>query len=308
MRVRNVMLWIAVGAQVSALQAPIHAQQVSASVSVIQTVTVRGGAKGEIDYSNGTITVRGRGVPLKGSTEGQRELTAEKAAMAEAYAALAAVAAGVHVTSSIDVHNTALEDERVKVEIKAYIQNAVPVEGKGGWNEQKGIYEVYMTMPIYGPNSLFATLGTAKLEELQKQDSESKVKPILVPKPAPSPAGQEGPFTGVIIDARGLGMKGCMSPQIKRADGTVVWGKLEFANHEEAVAVAEVQGIVGWLRSLEAAKINPRAGSNPLIIKAIGKQGAFEGNAVVSDEDAEVILRANAESHFLDKLNVIFVI
>ena len=50
-----------------------------------------------------------------------------------------------------------------------------------------------------------------------------------------------------------------------------------------------------------------RAGSNPLVVKAVRVEGTTKCNPVVSAEDASKILSANTASHFLDKCAVVFV-
>ncbi|PIY43263.1 MAG: hypothetical protein COZ05_11640 [Armatimonadetes bacterium CG_4_10_14_3_um_filter_59_10] len=65
---------------------------------------------------------------------------------------------------------------------------------------------------------------------------------------------------------------------------------------------------MGYVSDLDLARKTPRVGENPLLIRAIGRQGSFGAHAVVTNEDAEWILRENKETAFLEKFRVVFVL
>ncbi len=117
----------------------------------------------------------------------------------------------------------------------------------------------------------------------------------------PSESGR--PYTSVIIDTLGLQLDRCMSPKIRRFDGSEVWGTVSVD-----LDFVENVGIVGYATSIEAAKTNPRCGSNPMIIKAIGRAGGnFKSDPVISNPDADLLLSENAKGKFLEKFNVIII-
>lgn len=117
----------------------------------------------------------------------------------------------------------------------------------------------------------------------------------------PSEPGR--PYTSVVIDASGLGLDRCMSPKIRRADGSEVWGTVKVD-----LDYVEEHGIVGYSRSVDEARKSDRCGSNPLIIKATARAGgAFKSDPVISDADAELLLAESKIGKFLEKFNVIFV-
>ena len=94
-----------------------------------------------------------------------------------------------------------------------------------------------------------------------------------------------------------------MSPKIRRADGSEVWGTVKVD-----LDYVEEHGIVGYARTLDEAKKCDRCGSNPMIIKAIARAGGnFRSDPVISDADADLLLAENKIGTFLDKFNVIFV-
>jgi hypothetical protein len=69
------------------------------------------------------------------------------------------------------------------------------------------------------------------------------------------------------------------------------------------------QGIVAYAKTLEEAKANRRAGSNPLIVRAIGyAKSPGRTDPVLSDNDVRLLLTANENSGFLNECRVIFVV
>jgi len=120
-----------------------------------------------------------------------------------------------------------------------------------------------------------------------------------------TPVGQVGPFTGVVIDCRGLHLSPSMSPKIRTSDGNEVWGTVHVS-HDFAV----VTGIAGFMDDWDRARsYQPRVGSHPMILRAIARTGGrYENEAVITDADAAWLKRENENSHFLDQFHVMFVV
>lgn len=114
-----------------------------------------------------------------------------------------------------------------------------------------------------------------------------------------APAGKAiGNFTGVIIDCRGLGtLNPVMSPVIKNEKSTPIYG---YKNLDSAKVIAN--GMASYVTSIEKAT---RAGSNPLVLKAIRLED-HNANPVLSTADANRLLIENGATHFLDDTNVVF--
>jgi hypothetical protein len=117
------------------------------------------------------------------------------------------------------------------------------------------------------------------------------------------PSPESTPYTGLIIDASGYKITRAINPKIRRNDGSEVWGTVEAS-----AAALQEKGIVAYATSMTKAKANARAGSNPLIIRAIGRAGKrFYPDVVLSDSDAALLMSENGKSGFLDSFNVVFV-
>ena len=107
----------------------------------------------------------------------------------------------------------------------------------------------------------------------------------------------EGIYTGLIVDCRGLGLKTAMSPVIKNINGTKIYGHKNL-DIDKIIAM----GMVDYVDNLESVD---RAGTNPLIIKAVALEN-FNSDPVVSLEDSNRILVENYATKFLKTLKVVF--
>ena len=100
---------------------------------------------------------------------------------------------------------------------------------------------------------------------------------------------QSAGYTGVIVDAVGLGLEETFSPVIYDTSGRAVYG---IANLNEESIVE--RGMVSYSNSTSDEIALRRAGSNPLIVRAVEMRGGQNSvnsvNAVISVEDADRIL------------------
>lgn len=130
---------------------------------------------------------------------------------------------------------------------------------------------------------------------------QARLQPRVV-EPTPIEPQVKG-YTGLIIDARGWKVERSMSPRIYDERGRSIYGpQMVPANF------AIEKGVVRYHTTFESALKDPRAGPNPLIVKATGVRGAARQDVIVSTADGEKILRENEVGHFLQRCNVIFVI
>ncbi len=136
-------------------------------------------------------------------------------------------------------------------------------------------------------------------------EKEKKVKEYEVEKEAKASAAvqveQKGPFTGLILDTRGMNVVPCLAPEVLASTGGKVYGP-GVARQEHV----EKTGIVGWTRTLKPARPHIRAGDRPLIIKS---KDLMEANKmIVRNNDADVIITADGQYYFLSKGRVVVVV
>ena len=106
-----------------------------------------------------------------------------------------------------------------------------------------------------------------------------------------------GGYTGVVIDCRGLGLNPVMSPVIKDAAGTKLYGHTNI-NPDYVIQ----NGMASYAHDMGMAS---RAGSNPLVIKAVSLAD-HNANPVISIDDGNRMLLENNSGGFLSQTAVVF--
>lgn len=112
-----------------------------------------------------------------------------------------------------------------------------------------------------------------------------------------------GVYTGLVVDARGLGIRPAMAPKVLDEGGEEVYGS-RYVSREYAVDI----GMVGYEKDINRARINERIADNPLIVKAIQSSGPNKTDVVISSIDATKIHNAAANMNFLQHCKVMFIL
>ena len=221
---------------------------------------------------------------------------AREAAIMAAQRNLISLAQGLWINSETTMRDLIIESDVVNRKVTGVLRGAKIVEEN---STPEGGYYVKMRVPLYGATGSIA----------------SAVMPALLPeKPTPFAKAKEGNledfaipaggYTGVIIDASGMGLEPTFAPAVYDESGRVVYGVENL--HPETVIN---EGMVGYSHSTSEGV--ERAGTNPLIVKALeardGNSTVNAVNVVVSAEDADKILIANESSHMLEHCAVVFV-
>jgi hypothetical protein len=270
----------------------------------------------KLNWTGGYIEATGEAAYPSGVAKNQARLMARRGAIVDAQRNLLSSVAGVRLTSETLMKNSVLISDTVQTRLEGIVKGAIVVR-----EQDKGdTFAVTMRMPLGGVASLVKqTFAEPEKFGLDKEDvekwspqvvPEEKIKiPEEPPKVAPLPVkpATVQAHTGVMIDCRGLGLQRCMSPKIRRADGSEVWGTVQV----DPEFVLE-HGIAIYVNSNRTELLNDplvvkRMGKNPLTIRAIGVAGAGKSDAVISHDDAEHLLQENTRSKFLDKFSVLFI-
>ena len=245
------------------------------------------------NWNTNVIQVTGMGVgnPALAKTPAHASMMAKRAAIADAYRQLAEMVQGVQVDAETTVEQMMLTSDVVKTRVSAIIKGAQIVsEGELAG----GGYSVTMEIPLFG--------GSGGLAE-----TVIERPPVVEPFPQPTPdyrppAVETRPssigYTGLVVDCRGLGtINHVMSPVIKNAHGQKIYGHLNL-DYDRIIR----EGMATYATDMGMAS---RAGSNPLVVKAI-RLDDLNATPVLSIEDADLVLYENSQSHFLDNIAVVF--
>lgn len=285
--------------QAPVMAAPINDTNVSVQVKLEQGAYVDW-SKGEeseiiatgLGYNPENMVGRGMGL-------------ARRAAIVDAYRLLAETIKGVQVDADTTIESLIVQSDVVHTNVSALIKGAkIVAEGKG----DDGGYYVMMSLPMFGEKQ---SVAGAVLPEVTKN---------IVTEPAPKVDEKATPltkeevkevrsvtYTGIVVDASGLGLEATFSPVVYDTNGRAIYG-MKNINKDYAIS----KGMVEYSTDAQAAAGgSTRAGANPLVVKATAVKGGGNSinpvNVVVSVEDGDKILLANEKAPLLNECAVVFV-
>ena len=266
--------------------------------SSLPSLTLMQAAEAAPQWEQGTITAEGFGTPPAGAYGSKASIMARRAAIVDAQRNLAEQVSGVQVDAETTVENFVISSDLVKTKVSALIKGAMVVEEQ---MMPDGAYRVVMSMPMYGTQGLASAIMPAI-----RDNTPPTPPPPVISATITTQIQMGGTYTGVIVDAGGMGLKPSFSPVIYDTNGRAIYG-VSNINYDQAIS----QGMVGYSASVSAAQTLPRVGATPLVIKAVQVRGGNNStnpvNVVVSVDDGDRILAANQQSQMLMNGSVVFV-
>lgn len=257
-------------------------------VGTVKDIVEPVGTAGKVDWSTGVITAVGIGAPpAQPANPAQARAMAERAAQVVAYRNLLEAVKGVRVDSTTLVENFMVTSDVIKTEVSGIIQGATVMDKK---YMSDGSVEVTVGMKLTG------ALADALLPKTPPTPPTGLTGTL-------TPAAPGQVYTGLIVDARGLGVRPAMVPKILNEDGKEVYGSA-WVNRDYAVR----EGMVGYLKDPLSAQTNPRVTDKPLMIKALKVSGDARVDIVIANADAAMIHGAAQNLSFLEKCRVIILV
>jgi hypothetical protein len=244
-------------------------------------------AKGCINWSKGIVQAKGIGTlskKLHGDVNDSSTVLED--AKLDACLKIFEVVKGIRIDGATVVGDYTAENKVIISKIEGIVKNAEVVK-KEYFSD--GTVEVTMEMNFKG--------GFAQLV------LPGEIRPLESIKPMSPVKNSYSVFTGLVVDARGLGSKPVMSPKILDETGQEVYGSA-FVSREYAVQ----QGMSGYSKDLTAAKSNQRVAGNPLTVKGLRIEGKGHSDIVISNADASRLRSASENLTFMRKCRVIIVV
>lgn len=246
------------------------------------------GSSGKVDWTTGVITAVGIGAPpAQPANAAQARAMAERAAQVVAYRNLLESVKGVRVDSTTTVENFITTSDVIRTEVSGIIQGAMIMDKK---YMSDGSVEVTIGMKLSG------ALADALLPKTPPTPPTGITGTLT-----PATPGQL--YTGLIVDARGLGIKPAMAPKILNEDGKEVYGSA-WISRDYAVR----EGMVGYLKDPVQAQTNPRVTDKPLLVKALKVSGDARVDMVITNADAAMLHSASENLSMLQKCRVIILV
>lgn len=306
-----------------------HAEQLSsanqlaaANSPVNATPYIQPIDNGAVDWQKGVLTAKGIGLPPANAVSlAQARAMAVRAAVVDARRNLLSVAKGVQIDSATTIQNAMVRDDVVIERVRGFLQSSQILDTA---YMSDGSVEITVGMPLYGgmadailpPASTFGALrpptgGLQDTENGLQAPAPEVVPPGAVPDSTPEEDGQSAAdlppvqhvYTGLLVDARGLGVRPAMTPRIVTESGREVYGSAAVSRD-----FAIRQGMAGYARDIEQAGSNTRVADNPLTIKAVNASGAARTDLVISDADGALLEQAADGREFLKQCRVMIVL
>lgn len=245
----------------------------AADDSVVQKV-----GHGEINWSKKYVTATGSGASnLKDASVAQARLMAERAAKLDALRNILETIQGINVSGSRSA-NDLMSNGEIKTRISGMAQGYKVVDTK---YYSDGSVDVVIQMPID------ENLTNALVERPKKARKVST----------------EGAAnaSGLIVNARGLGLTPSMAPRIVDEAGKEVYGT-------EVVSDKGLKqgGIVGYAKSDDQAK--DRVGDKPVVVKALRLADKSKTDVVIANGDADKLRDPNSNLSFLADGKVVILV
>jgi hypothetical protein len=271
-------------------------------------VAEQAGDRAIINYEDGYVEAVGIGAvdPAKVKGTNARPMCL-RAATVDGYRNLLEATKGIQIDSQTTVRDFVTESDVINAAVSGLVKGA-QVVNKDYLSD--GTCEVTLRMSLSG--RFAQTIIPKAISEQQKRESPPPapvkpepppVKPEPAPvKPVPTPAAAPV-FTGMVVDARGLGARPAMSPKIVDEAGAEVYGSMIV---DKTYAVS--QGISGYARDLTAAQGNQRVTDNPVTVKGVSAEGAGKADIRISNDDAGQIRSAAENLSFMKKCRVMIVL
>jgi hypothetical protein len=256
---------------------PAHAQKDPAGDdSVVQKL-----AHGEINWSAKTVTATGSGAAnLKDGSVAKARLMAERAAKLDALRNIIETIQGIQVSGTRNAADV-MSNGEIKSKIQGMAQGFKVVDTK---YYSDGSVDVIVSMPIDD------NLTNALVE-----------KPKAAAKPRKLTT--EGPesISGLLVNARGLGLTPSMAPRILDESGREVYGA-EIVNDKGL----QQGGIASYAKTDEKAA--ERTGAKPFVVKALRIADKSKTDVVISNADADKLRDPNTNLSFLADGKVVILV
>ena len=208
---------------------------------------------------------------------------AEETARALAYRKLAERIYGVQINSRTTVSGAVATSDSLVTQTQGLIRDA---------HEVKVTHEILDDGSILCAVTLSVPMTTARgLAALAAQTPTAYAgAPLYRNEGAETPAGD---YTGVVIDATGLGADPALAPTLLTEDGFVVYGA-------ETLGPARVSalGVASYVKTLEQAR-EKGAGAQPLVIKALKAVGEYACDLVLPSQIVDMLFQLDAQTDVL---------
>jgi hypothetical protein len=239
---------------------------------------------GLVDWTDQVVREIGIGAPNPNVPIAAQRAGALEAAKRVALRNLLERVKGMNITSEVTVEQYMVTSDIISNRIEGVVKNFRVVDTR---YKSDGSVEVEVEVPLA---SLYETILS------------DQIPPDQMPYGYGDPS-KSAVFTGLIIDAKGLGLRPALAPKVVDENGMEVYGTGQVSR-DYALQI----GVVGYEKDLNRARANERVTNNPMVIKAVNVSGTHNADVVISNRDAEMIRSASQNLNFLQQCKVMLIL
>lgn len=243
--------------------------------------------KGSVNWSRGVVQAKGIGIPLPKIPENSNDRTvALTDAKLNAFRIILEIIRELRINGTTVVGDYEIQEPAIMSKIENMVKSAKVVKKE---YLTDGTVKIEMEVNLRG--------GFAQLvlpNDIKPLDSITFVTMDKTSSPV---------FTGLVVDAKGLGVRPVMVPRILDENNQEVYGSA-FVSREYAVQ----QGMSGYARNLKESLNNQRVADHPLVVKGLKTLGPGRSEIVISNADASKLRSTSESLYFMKKCRVIIVV
>ncbi|WP_300455185.1 hypothetical protein [Desulfobacula sp.] len=243
---------------------------------------------GTINWSTGKITAMGMASP-----EDNRETSHESvpgSARADANRQIIEILKQIKINAGLSVDAYASKNDVILAGIE---------KTAGDARISKQYYTSALAVEIILETSMLG--GFLQLVLPEKIRQIPKINPEIHPK-NDAVKTDTPPYTGLIVDARGLGVEPVLNPVIVSEQGHDIYSFV-FISREFAVQ----NGVCKYLCNMDQALTDKRVGNHPLVLTGLRKDGKANSAIAISMSEYRILEKTTERHAFLKECRVIIV-
>jgi hypothetical protein len=251
---------------------------------------------GCIDWSAGTVRVRGVGAPAVTDSGQSQDSPTDilDIARQKAQSNLLKTVYAIRINAASNVADRASQSSAFRDGLVALARNSAVTRQE---YLSDGTVEIELSMNLTGGFGQFVL--PEEIRQVEPVTTMTIAEPAGDAATAPENGLTDGPYTGLIIDATGIGAKPSLVPVVVDESEEVVYGPA-FVSREFAVS----RGMSGFAATLGDARNDKRVGDRPMIVKAVRTRSTGETDLVISTADAARLRSSVAHLNFLKACRV----
>lgn len=245
-----------------------------------------------VDWVSRTVCAKGIGAVNPKQPQAAARPGAIRSAQMTALRNAIELVKGVSINSSTTIANSMTADDQVKSKVEAYVKGFQ--FGQPHYMDDLTV-EIFAKIPLDGIGDIVLP---ATIQAVPTVTTWGAAAPVS------GPVARSAVYTGLVIDARGLGVLPALAPRVLDADGKELYGAA-LVSREWAVKY----GMAGYAKTVDGARgLKDRIGDNPAVVKAVRADGSAKTDLVLSAEDAASVRSSAQNLKFLSEARVVVVV